>query len=92
VQHDDRVLLSGRRRQTLLLTGTLALAASVTAGISGWVHVADPTEPVPPRADAYSTVEDFADLRWQEPADVKTGGHGGRRGRAAQAPTRHRPL
>jgi uncharacterized protein YjbI with pentapeptide repeats len=37
------VLLTGRRRQALLLTGTLAFAAVVTAGISGWVLVADPT-------------------------------------------------
>jgi hypothetical protein len=60
VQHDDRVLLSGRRRRALLLTGTLALAAAVTAGISGWMLEADPTEPVPPRADAYSVLSTVA--------------------------------
>jgi uncharacterized protein YjbI with pentapeptide repeats len=37
------VLLTGRRRQALLLTGTLSLAVGVTAGISGWVLVADAT-------------------------------------------------
>lgn len=37
------MLLTGRRRQALLLTGTLALAAVVTAGISAWVVAADPT-------------------------------------------------
>jgi len=37
------VLLTGRRRQALMLTGTLTLATAVTAGISGWVLAADPT-------------------------------------------------
>ncbi|MGH8963959.1 MAG: pentapeptide repeat-containing protein, partial [Actinomycetes bacterium] len=37
------MLLTGRRREALLLTGTLTLAAVVTAGISGWVLAAGPT-------------------------------------------------
>lgn len=34
--------LTGRRRQALLLTGTLALAIGATVGIGGWVLAADP--------------------------------------------------
>ena len=33
---------TGRRRQTLLLGGTLLVAIAVTAGISAWVRAADP--------------------------------------------------
>jgi uncharacterized protein YjbI with pentapeptide repeats len=40
--HDDRVPPTGRRRQALMLTGTLALAAGVTAGITVWVLRSDP--------------------------------------------------
>ena len=36
-------MLPTGRRQALLLTGTLALAAAVTTGTSGWVLAADPT-------------------------------------------------
>jgi uncharacterized protein YjbI with pentapeptide repeats len=42
VRQDVRVTATGRRRQTLLLGGTLLVAVAVTAGISAWVHAADP--------------------------------------------------